>query len=593
MFDEGGYVAGNPLKVHYFKFSLFSHQTLSSQMLSLFKLTCLPKKTNSFCSSSCNTRKIGYFDQFLPLFDKKTDSLSYLNSNERRRVVVGLSRIIKQGQGYILKGFAKNFCPYILVKIMKSLEYRETAFGFFKFAFQDDSDEIVKSSCVAAHVLAAQNLKLLAQDVVYWIIRRVGNDRRREVVEFMWKRHAEFESDFSVLDTLMRGFLKVEMSCEALEIVGRMREVGLRPSSSAITILLKLLLRVGDHGSVWKLLRGMIHQGPRPCNHNFNAVILGFCRLGHVKVGESLLYVMQKFKCQPDVYAYNILINAYCTRGQTVDALGWMHFMINNGCAPSLVTFGTVINAFCNQGNMIEARKLFDGMKEAGHFPNVISYNTLMNGYVKARDIGQANMLYEEMKNKAIAPDCTTFNILVAGHYRYGREEDSDRLLRDLSQPGSLPVTSLYNICVSGLCWAGWLDEAMKFLEDMLEKGITPTVVAFNSIIAAYSKAGLEEKAYEAYIMMVKFGLFPSSLTCSSLIMGLSKLWKLQEARDLLYEMIEKAFPSTKQRLLSFWMGTSGWGNVAGAYSLWNEMKGRGGYILMLLPFQPLLMVFL
>uniref|UniRef100_A0A6N2N3R7 Pentacotripeptide-repeat region of PRORP domain-containing protein n=1 Tax=Salix viminalis TaxID=40686 RepID=A0A6N2N3R7_SALVM len=188
---------------------------------------------------------------------------------------------------------------------MKSFEYRETAFGFFKFAFQDDSDEIVKSSCVAAHES--------------WV------DRRREVVEFMWKRHAEFESDFSVLDTLMRGFLKMEMSCEALEIVGRMREVGLRPSSSAITILFKLLLRVGDHGSVWKLLRGMIHQGPRPCNHNFNAVILGFCRLGHVKVGESLLYVMQKFKCQPDVYAYNILINAYCTRGQTVDALGWMH----------------------------------------------------------------------------------------------------------------------------------------------------------------------------------------------------------------------------------------------------------------------------
>ncbi|KAL3571783.1 hypothetical protein D5086_025687 [Populus alba] len=383
---------------------------------------------------------------------------------------------------------------------MKSLESRETAFGFFKFAFQDDSDEIVKSSCVAAHVLGAQNLKFLAQDVVSWVIRRVGVDRSRDVVEFMWKRHAEFESDFSVLDTLMRGFLKVEMGCEALEIVGRMREVGLRPSSSAITILFKLLLRVGDHGSVWKLLRGMIHQGPRPCNRNFNAVILGFCRKGHVKVGESLLCVMQKFKCQPDVYAYNILINAYCTRGQTVDALGWMRFMIDNGCTPSLVTFGTVINAFCNQGNMMEARNLFDGMKEAGHIPNVVCYNTLMNGYVKARDIGQANMLYEEMKSKAIAPDFST-----------------DEVVNKMHATGWDPDITTYNIRLHGLCTGRKMSRAVMMLEELISAGVVPDTVTYNTVMNGVC-TDILERAMIVTAKLLKMAFVPNVVTANLLL---------------------------------------------------------------------------
>ncbi|KAF2312650.1 hypothetical protein GH714_039379 [Hevea brasiliensis] len=292
---------------------------------------------------------------------------------------------------------------------------------------------LVKSCCIAAHVLAAENLQLLAQDVISWVIVRIGASRSTELVEFMWANHYEYESDFSVLNTLMRGFLNVQMVYEALDIVGRMREVDVRPSLSAITILFRLLLRVGDYGSVWKLLRGMIREGPRPCNSNFNVMILSFCRKGYARIGESLLYVMQKFSCEPDVYTYNILISAYCMSGRTSDALGLVHLMIKNGCKPSLITFNTVINAFCKQGNVKEARKIFDEIQEVGVSPNVGMYNTLMNGYVKARDVGQANILYEEMRNRGIAPDGTTFNILFAGHCKYGREEDSLRLLRDFS----------------------------------------------------------------------------------------------------------------------------------------------------------------
>ncbi|THG15333.1 hypothetical protein TEA_005310 [Camellia sinensis var. sinensis] len=520
-----------------------SSQTLISSTLTL---TLPPKTLNSQLSQCCSTsssssvdRNFDFLQQFspFPLRNSSNSSIIVINSNERRRIVVGLATMIKQQQGYLLKGFSRNFCPYFLVQIMKLFENRQIAFAFFKFSFGDDSKETLRSCCLAAHLLAAGGLRFFAQDLLSWVIARIGFCRSWEVVGFMWGEHHKYESDFSVLDSLMRAFLNAEMISRALEMVDRMREVGATPSLSAVTILFKLLLGIGDYGSVWKLFRDMVHKGPCPVNYTFNVIILG---------------------------------------GQTSDGLALLHLMVGSGCNPSIVTFSTVINTMCKEGNVVEARKLFDGIQEIGVFPNTIMYNTLIDGYVKARDIGQANMLYEEMRNKGVAADVVTFNILVAGHYKYGREEDVDRLIRDLSMSGLLPDCSLSDISVAGLCWAGRLDEAMKILEDMLEKGIAISVLSFNSVIAAYSHAGLEDRAFETFKIMVKFGLSPSSSTCSSLLMALSKKGKLQEARKLMNVMIEKGYPVN---IVAFTVILDGYfrtGGVQAAQSLWEEMQSRG-----------------
>ncbi|XP_050237073.1 pentatricopeptide repeat-containing protein At1g63400-like isoform X1 [Mercurialis annua] len=564
---------GNSLKVQSsLPFFRHSHICYSKTLNPYFLL-----QHHSHSSNSHTT--FDYFYQFSPFYPSTPNPnhhLSSLNSNERRLLVVGLGTLIKLGQTYLLKGFSHNFCPSFLVNIMRLLDNRQTAFAFFKFVFHIHSDASVHSYCSAAHLLAAEDLQLLAQDVISWVIQRLGASWSTQLVEIMWANHHRYESDFSVLNTLMRGFMNAGMPQEALEIVVRMRDVGVRPSSSAISILFRLLLRVGDYGSVWKLLRGMIREGPLPCNHNFNIMILCFCQKGYLQVGESLLFVMQKFRCQPDVYAYNILINAYRTRGRTSDALGLLHLMIKNGCKPSSITFSTIITAFCNEGNVMEARKLFDGIQEVGLSPNVSMYNTLMNGYFKARNACQANMLYEEMRNKGISPDGATFNILVAGNQKYGREEDSKRLFRHLS--GLNPDCSLYDISVAGLCWAGKLDEAMECLEDLLEKGIPLSVIAFNSVISAYSMAGFEENAHKAYKVMAMFDVLPSSSTCSSLLLGLSKKGRLQEARNLLYKMLEKDFPINKVAYTVLLDGYFKVGDTAGAHSLWHEMEARGMY---------------
>ncbi|KAG8391462.1 hypothetical protein BUALT_Bualt01G0190300 [Buddleja alternifolia] len=245
-----------------------------------------------------------------------------INSNERRKLAVGISKVIKLGKGYRLCAFSRSFCPFSLVEIMKLLVDRNVGFAFFKFTFCDVSDRVVLQSCMAVDLLVAEDLRLLAQDVLAWVIQEIGEERRYR-----------------------------DGSC-ALEVVDRMREVGVRPSVSAICVLFKLLLRLGDYGSVWKLFRDMVGKGP----------------------------------------------------GWTWDALNWVHLMVESGCNPSTATFSTM-NAFSKEGNIMEARKIFDGMQEMGMSPGTKLYNALMDGYVKAREVGQANMLYQEMRSKGVAPD--------------------------------------------------------------------------------------------------------------------------------------------------------------------------------------------
>lgn len=210
--------------------------------------------------SSSISQTFDVLSQFAPLKNLSKTSNTVINSNERRKIMLGLGRMIKREECEFLNLFSMNFCPYLLVKILRLLGDRETAFSFFKFSFCDDSEESVLSCCLACHVLAREGSRYLAQDMITWIILKIGGSRCGELVEWMWTGHWEYESDFSVLDSLMRGFLNVGMAEQAVEIVGKMREVGLVPSLSAISSLFRLLFRVGGYCSVWKLFRDMIRR---------------------------------------------------------------------------------------------------------------------------------------------------------------------------------------------------------------------------------------------------------------------------------------------------------------------------------------------
>ncbi|XP_051124320.1 pentatricopeptide repeat-containing protein At1g63150-like [Andrographis paniculata] len=557
--------------------SLHLHSETLPHFLSIPAATLYRQLIQLACFSSSNSfpifSKFDFLEQFSPHGNSCSSSFeTVVNSNERRKLAVGISEIIKQRKGYLLQQFSSDFCPFKLFEIMKKFETQQISFAFFKYVFRDHSDCTIRHCCVLVRLLVFEEFRVLGQDVLTWIIQEIGENRSYKLV---WGESCKNASSFLILDTVMRSFTNAEMAHCALEVLGRIFEVGCRPKQSAICNLVKLLLRLGDYGSVWKLFRDMLRRGPIPSIYVFNMMILGFSKRGAVSVAESLLFIMSKFWCDPDVHSYNILINAYCAKGRAWDALGLLRLMVDSGCHPSPTTFCMLVNAFCKDGNVVGARKIFDAMEEMDVLPNTFLYNALMDGYIKAREIDLANKLFEEMTNNGVAPDGVTFNILAAGHCKYGKEVNGDELVRNISRMAFFP-NWLSDMSIEGLCWAGKLDEALELLKKGLDEGIPTNVIAYNSLIVAYAKAGLEDKAFEVYNIMVRFGTTPSASTCTSLLLSLCKTGRLREAGILIHKMAEKGYRMSRAAFTVVFDGYFKNGDIIEAQDIWKEMEMCG-----------------
>eukprot|EP00257_Ricinus_communis_P027020 XP_025014434.1 putative pentatricopeptide repeat-containing protein At1g09680 isoform X2 [Ricinus communis] len=559
-------LVGDSLKVQY-PFCLLNNtlnyqQSLHSKSKSLpfSSLIYLPKTlspcflgAHSYHSQPSNSQSFDYFYQFSPFCHSNSNYLSSLNSNERRILVVELSKLIKQGKGYILKSFSQKFCPFFLVKIMKLLESRQSAFAFFKLAFQNDSDATVHSCCIAAHILAAESLQLLAQDVISWVIRRIGASRSAHLVEFMWANHHKYESDFSILNTLMRGFMNSEMAYESLEILSRMREVGVRPSSSAISILFRLLLRVGDYGSVWKLLRGNYKYGKEADSYElfrdwslsslvpdcslYDVSVAGLCWAGQLDEAMQFLEDMLEKGMPPSVVAFNSVIAAYSRAGFEDNAHKAYKIMLMFGLVPSSSTCSSMLLGLSKKGRLQEARDLLYKMIDKGLPVNKVAFTVLLDGYFKVGDTAGAHSLWYEMEARGICPDAIAFSAFIDGLSKAGLVEEAYEAFSEMSKKGFVPNNFVYNSLIHGLCNCGKLHEALKLEREMRQKGLLPDIFTTNIIINGFCKEGRMKSAFDAFAEMHHIGVTPDTVTYNTLIGGYCKVLDMVSADEFLNKM--------------------------------------------------------
>ncbi|TVU31321.1 hypothetical protein EJB05_23003, partial [Eragrostis curvula] len=182
---------------------------------------------------------------------------------------------------------------------------------------------------------------------------------------------------YGVLRLALHAFLAAGMPAEALEVLARVRRSGHMPSLSALAILLRLLFRSGEVQAAWKVFEEMVAKGPRPSLAIFNAMILGFCHRGMIRVGSGLLGVMGKFRVVPDACSFNILIKGHCVFGWAHDmhrALNLMNQMLADGCmvldelvamgcTPNSVTYNTLMDGICS--DVIDRAMILTGRDEA------------------------------------------------------------------------------------------------------------------------------------------------------------------------------------------------------------------------------------
>ncbi|WOL09561.1 pentatricopeptide repeat-containing protein [Canna indica] len=530
--------------------------------------------------ASCAGEGFHPIDQFLP---PRTLPRPSIRPHLLREIILSLAYLLKTSPGCLadLKALALDgLRPAPLARLLHSFPHHRTALAFFAAAIPDLSAATVSCCCDAAHLLVSTGdpaLTILAQHLLADLLGRVEPRRGAELIYWTY-RHQFLRSNYSALHLVLRSFLNAGMASEALDVVERIRSLGKTPSLTALAILLRLLFRRGDSSKAWKLFKDMVGRGPRPSSMTCNAMILGSCLKGHVRVGEGILQLMPRLQCESDACSYNILMKAHCVYGQSSCAFELFDVMLSSGCAPSVVTYNILIDALGHEGRMEEARKLFEDMEKEGIQSNTITYNILIDGYVKAGQIDKANLLYRQMKEKGYMPDCYTFNILVSGYYKFRRdwEREGELLFDDLLKPESCSHGAMLDVFLSRACWDGRLDDARELLVSAIEQGLEVSAAGFNSVIASFSKEGFEEEAFHLYQTMMDVGLSPSASTCNSLLIGLCSRGRLQNARELIDKMVERGFHVNVSAFTIYIDACFRLGDPQGAMRCWNELENQG-----------------
>ncbi|KAL1361303.1 hypothetical protein AAHE18_04G244100 [Arachis hypogaea] len=324
---------------------------------------------------------------------------------------------------------------------------------------------------------------------------------------FSWAgTHMGFQLDHFVveymLDFLCRRKLFDDMKCllmtvslhnqvgrleAALEIFGRMDEIGVIPSRSAVNILIgELCSMSAKEGSVEKL---RVKNTRRPytilvpnvgCSSNTNS--------GSIQPAIAVFRAVHRSGLWPSSFVVVKFISELCRLGKTEEAVEILMIAEEKKLTCVGEGYSIVIRALCEQRRVEEASKLFGRMLQHGLKPKLVVYNSIISMLCKLGNLNDATRVYEIMNKKRCLPDNSTYAALIHANGERKNWKVAYDLLTEMLGFGWIPHFHTYNLVDSLLREHDQLDLCCK-LERKLENKKLQKLCKIGQLDAAYEKA--------------------------------------------------------------------------------------------------------
>ncbi|OWM67836.1 hypothetical protein CDL15_Pgr010774 [Punica granatum] len=369
-----------------------------------------------------------------------------------------------------------------------------------------------------------------------------------EKVEEATKLLEEMKRKKMILDrvhytTLINGYCLQGNMLDALDVLEEMKTTGLEPDMVTYNVLASGFSRAGLVSEVLNLLVDMEDQGLKPNTVTHNMIIEGLCIGGKVKEAEAFFEKLEDKSVQNRI----AMVSGYCTANYMTEAfdlfleLAKEGILVKKNCCfkllrnlcigdyadralfvletmsafnmePTKALYTDLIAGLCRAGHLRKARSLFDATAKRGLIPDVIMFTSMIRGYLSENYFRQAFDLFISMKIKGIEPDVRAYTVLLDGYFKaeltrarsFTKKEDID----------------------AGIC-----DIFTRFLVEMKNEGTEPDVFYYNVMIDILCKLGKLEEAKDLLSDMMEMELQPNAVTYTVLLDGYSKA-ELTRARS-------------------------------------------------------------
>ncbi|KAK6120446.1 hypothetical protein DH2020_045810 [Rehmannia glutinosa] len=258
-------------------------------------------------------------------------------------------------------------------------------------------------------------------------------------------------------NAMIGGYSQIGDSASCIELLARMNQEKVEPSSTTISSLLVACAKSAQlqHG---RFIHGYIIR-----NNEFRGIFVEsslldfYFKCGSVAPAENVFRMMSK----SDIVAWNVMVSGYVSAGCYFEALGIYDEMRAAGINPDAITITSALAA-CSQLAALERGKEFHKyITENKLNSNEVVMGALLDMYAKCGAVKEAVGVFNQLCTR----DLVSWTSMIVAYGSHGQAFD-----------------------------------ALKLFDEMLQTDIRPDRVTFLAVISACSHAGLRDSPENAYI---------------------------------------------------------------------------------------------
>lgn len=379
-------------------------------------------------------------------------------------------------------------------------------------------------------------------------------------------------------NALIRVFLEAYKLDTALLLHREMLNLGFKMDMHILGCFVHFLCKVGK----WRDALNMIEkEGVKPDTLMYTKMITGLCEASLFEEAMEFLHRMRVDSCFPNVVTYRILLCGCLNKGKLGRCKRILSMMIAEGCYPSPKIFCSLVHAYCKSGDHSYAYKLFKKMVDCGCKPGYVVYNILIGSICGNEEFPSRGMLelaekaYDEMLDAGIAlnrVNVSNFACCLCGAEKY---EKAYNIIRQMVGNGFIPEAGTYNKVIGSLCDASKIDKALLLFREMKKNGIVPNVYTYSIMIDRFCKVGLIQQARRWFDEMMRDGCTPNVVTYTAIMHAYLKARKISDANEVFEMMLAQGCPPNVVMFTALIDGYCKAGDIEKACMIYEKMRGN------------------
>lgn len=338
------------------------------------------------------------------------------------------------------------------------------------------------------------------------------------------------ERDLVSWNSIISGYSRIGFPGEAVELFGKMREVGMEPDEMTLVSVLAACGHLGDLKLGRSIEEHVVEKGMELNSYIGSALINMYGKCGELESARRVFNGMKR----KEIVIWNAMMTGYAQNGLSDETLSLFNAMKETGPEPNEITLIAVLSACASIGALDLGMWIGEYASKRGFHHNIYVGTALVDMYSKCGNLEYASRVFENMPQR----NEVSWNTMISAHAFHGRAEEALTLFqRMLEEKGLCPDEITFIGVLSACVHAGLVDEGRRLFDLMSSFfGLTPKVEHYSCMVDLLSRAG---QVYEAWDFIQKMPQKPDEILLGALLSACQKLKNVDIGERVIQLLLE------------------------------------------------------